>query len=99
MPRLRADSLHAAHVAGFHAPHPAWAGAGGVQACRSPGCRLFGVPMSPTVRLCYRARCAARSRASTPRTAPATIRLNDAIDRPPESVGGIVANPVADALS
>lgn len=40
----------------------------------------------------------ARSRSSTPRTAPATIRLNAAIDSPPESVGGIVAKPIADAF-
>jgi hypothetical protein len=37
-------------------------------------------------------------RAWTPRTAPAIMRFNAAIDRPPSSVGGIVANPIADAF-
>ena len=34
----------------------------------------------------------------TPRTAPAIIRFSAAIDRPPSSVGGIVAKPIADAF-
>jgi hypothetical protein len=38
------------------------------------------------------------SRACTPRTAPAIMRLSAAIDSPPSSVGGIVAKPMAEAL-
>ena len=37
-------------------------------------------------------------RAATPRTAAAIIRLSAAIDRPPSSVGGMVAKPIADAF-
>ena len=36
--------------------------------------------------------------ATTPRTAPAIMRLSAAIDSPPSSVGGIVAKPIADAF-
>jgi hypothetical protein len=39
-----------------------------------------------------------RGRAFTPRTAAAIILFTAAIDNPPSSVEGIVANPTADAF-
>ena len=38
------------------------------------------------------------SRAFTPRTAPAIIRLTAAMESPPSSVAGIVAKPIAEAF-
>jgi hypothetical protein len=49
------------------------------------------------MRSCAASNCA-DWRAMTPRTAPAIMRFNAAIDRPPSSVGGMVANPIADAF-
>ena len=45
-----------------------------------------------------RARCYFGALAFTPRTALAIIRFTAAIDSPPWSVAGIVANPMADAF-
>jgi hypothetical protein len=64
---------------------------------RNPASRR-SIVNTTSARACF-TRLQSYFRASTPRTAAAIMRLTAAIDRPPSSVGGMVAKPMADALS